>query len=468
MPPLPFDSPQVLGAIEIGAFLGIFLFGVIVVQAHIYFKNCANDSKWLVSLITLILILELGHTIATAQSVWWATIPVANLSVVTENAWASAMCTLYAAVITCLVKGYYINRIRILTAKNWLAITGWFITSLDFAASVFGAVEAFLEVRNEVDQSDQKEWAWLITTSLALGAAVDVFIAAAMVYQLRQFRGNARANSMKGTAELVNGLIIWTIETGLLTSFVSMAVLACFYMMEFNSIWFAVYLPLAKLYSNSLLASLNARPARRRRFSTHATSQLHTGTTAHTTSLRFASFDTSSPSSSLDSRLTRLGTPISRTGSNSSARRSTVASSNVSRKIIPPGISYLRRSTVASSGGGSYERGSFSSKGSGYSRKSAQYPYLQTNAPAGGGGGALESSPNGNFLRGETIVAVAVGGKKRVTAKDQYVYSKSRPVHKPSPVTPTSASSYAGTFSSYSSSASKLHSPSVRSFVDVR
>lgn len=54
MPPLPdFDSPMLLGALEIGAFISIFMFGTVVMQAHIYYQNCANDSRFLVYFVSL-------------------------------------------------------------------------------------------------------------------------------------------------------------------------------------------------------------------------------------------------------------------------------------------------------------------------------------------------------------------------------------------------------------------------------
>ncbi|KAE9391728.1 hypothetical protein BT96DRAFT_299202 [Gymnopus androsaceus JB14] len=231
-------------------------------QGHLYYQNCKSDSKWLISFVTLILLLEFGHAAATAQSVWWATITIADMTIKPGNGYAIAMCTLYSAVTTALVKVYYINRVRQLSTKTWPAVIGWLLAAIDAGLALAVSYEAFLDVPREPNNFNlEREWGWLISASLSTGAAMDFLIAAAMVYYLRRFSGM----TMKHSADLLNRLLIWTIETGLLTSVASIAALICFHTMEFNYIWFAVYLPLAKLYSNAVLASLNARPARRQR-----------------------------------------------------------------------------------------------------------------------------------------------------------------------------------------------------------
>lgn len=53
MPPIPiFDSPELLGALEIGAFVSIFLFGTVVMQGHLYYQSCKTDSKWLIAFVS--------------------------------------------------------------------------------------------------------------------------------------------------------------------------------------------------------------------------------------------------------------------------------------------------------------------------------------------------------------------------------------------------------------------------------
>ncbi|KAJ3980388.1 hypothetical protein F5890DRAFT_1588878 [Lentinula detonsa] len=333
MPPLPdFNSPKLLGALEIGAFISIFMFGIVTMQGYIYYQNCKalGDSRRFTFFVALILLLELGHTIATAHTVWWATITIADMAIKPGNGYLIVACTLYSAIITFLVKIYYIKRIRILSSKLWLAIVGWLLSGIELCASLMVSYVALRDVPHEPNNFEvQREWGWLITSSFSLAALVDVFITAALVYHLFV---PLPAFPMKSgsSAKLLKELLIWTIETGLITSLASVACVVCFHTMEYNFIWFAVYLPLAKLYSNSLLASLNARPARRQRqhqdFGSSNGSQTSLGGTQSSASVSWAS------------------------GVSKSMRRSTIGSVSIARvNPLSPAISGLRRLTVGSS-----------------------------------------------------------------------------------------------------------------------
>ncbi|KAJ3998098.1 hypothetical protein F5050DRAFT_1295252 [Lentinula boryana] len=346
MPPLPdFNSPKLLGALEIGAFVSIFMFGIVTMQGYIYYQNCKalGDSSRFIFFVTLILLLELGHTIAAAHTVWWATITIADMAIKPGNGYVIVACTLYSAVMTFLVKIYYIKRIRILSSKLWLAIVGWLLSGIDFCAALMVSYVALRDVPHEPDNFElQREWGWLIISCFSLGALVDVFITAALVYHLFTplpafpVKGYWRIASIYralclylsgSSAKLLKELLIWTIETGLITSLASVACVVCFRTMEYNYIWFAVYLPLAKLYSNCLLASLNARPARRQR--------------RHQ--------DYGSPNRSQTS-LGGTKSPVSwASGVSKSMRRSTIGSVSIARvNALSPAISGLRRLTVGS------------------------------------------------------------------------------------------------------------------------
>jgi len=64
---------------------------------------------------------------------------------------------------------------------------------------------------------------------------------------------------------VVNILIVYTINTGLVTVIDATAGLICFAVMPTNFVYVAFYLILSKLYLNAYLASLNARVSLRER-----------------------------------------------------------------------------------------------------------------------------------------------------------------------------------------------------------
>jgi len=61
------------------------------------------------------------------------------------------------------------------------------------------------------------------------------------------------------TDTVLNKLVVWTIETGVITSLAAVLMLIFCLVLPNTTIWVAISIFYSKLYSNSLMASLNAR-----------------------------------------------------------------------------------------------------------------------------------------------------------------------------------------------------------------
>ncbi|KAJ7842405.1 hypothetical protein B0H13DRAFT_2365242 [Mycena leptocephala] len=64
---------------------------------------------------------------------------------------------------------------------------------------------------------------------------------------------------LRRTLALIDKLVAWTIETGMLTSAMTVTSLICYFAKKDSFIWVAVSTVEARMFSNSLLASLNSR-----------------------------------------------------------------------------------------------------------------------------------------------------------------------------------------------------------------
>ncbi|KAI0029254.1 hypothetical protein K488DRAFT_88895 [Vararia minispora EC-137] len=92
------------------------------------------------------------------------------------------------------------------------------------------------------------------SASLGLGAATDIFTAMVLCYYLHTMRtGYRRSDS------LINRLIMFSVNTGALTSACSLSVLIVYQLLPTNFVFISLYFILCKLYSNSCLATLNSR-----------------------------------------------------------------------------------------------------------------------------------------------------------------------------------------------------------------
>ncbi|CAK5282830.1 unnamed protein product, partial [Mycena citricolor] len=88
----------------------------------------------------------------------------------------------------------------------------------------------------------------------ALSTTADIIITSTLCYMLAK----TRPTSLQ-TESVVNRLILFTINTGLLTSFCAVLSLIFLIVSPRTLIYAAFYFCIGRLYSNALLASLNAR-----------------------------------------------------------------------------------------------------------------------------------------------------------------------------------------------------------------
>jgi len=87
-----------------------------------------------------------------------------------------------------------------------------------------------------------------------LGVVADVLIASALFYFLRRSR-----TGFKKSDTMISRLIMFTVSTGFLTSICAIASLVSILVWGRTLIYVAFYFSLGRLYSNSVLATLNAR-----------------------------------------------------------------------------------------------------------------------------------------------------------------------------------------------------------------
>ncbi|KAJ6596145.1 hypothetical protein DFH09DRAFT_1305052 [Mycena vulgaris] len=257
------DAPLVLGVMEIGVFFSLVMFGVVALQGYVYFRNCHSDKACLKILVGSVLFFELCHSVAACHVIYYFTVVLAGIPELDKPAssYSLALTPVFETLITALVQGFFIYRIRLLSGRLCLSLVCWGLCLLRFIGGMAVAVEGFLNIPREPDYFQlQDTYGWLITSSLNVGVVLDLLITASLCYYIRQLY---TPYNLPRSEELIHRLIAWTIQTGLITSMTSVAVVISFQAMKHTFIWLALYTFLAKLYSNSLLVSLNARPQRR-------------------------------------------------------------------------------------------------------------------------------------------------------------------------------------------------------------
>jgi len=255
------DSPAILGVMEIGVFLSLVMFGVEALQGYVYFQNCRSDRAGLKLLVGSVLFLELCHSVASCHAIYYFTVILAGVTVKPANGYSVSLLPVFETIITALVQGFFAYRIRLLSGRIHISLVCWTLCALRFVGGMALAAEGFLDIPREPDYFVlQDHYGWLITSALNVGAVLDLLITVSLCFYIRQLY---TPYNLPRSEELIHRLVTWTIQTGLITSMTSVAVVIAFQTMKYNFVWLALYTFLAKLYSNSLLVSLNARPRSR-------------------------------------------------------------------------------------------------------------------------------------------------------------------------------------------------------------
>ncbi|KIM39251.1 hypothetical protein M413DRAFT_415842, partial [Hebeloma cylindrosporum] len=107
---------------------------------------------------------------------------------------------------------------------------------------------------------------WLLYTSLGGCVIADGIVTASLCMLLDHSR-----TGVKSADSLVNTLMLYSINTGLLTSLCATACFVTFAIWPHEFVFIGFYFALSKLYVNSLLAVLNTRETLRKRTAGRAT-----------------------------------------------------------------------------------------------------------------------------------------------------------------------------------------------------
>ncbi|KAH0588364.1 hypothetical protein H2248_004221 [Termitomyces sp. 'cryptogamus'] len=149
------------------------------------------------------------------------------------------------------MQGFSAHRIYILSSQWIIPVIAWVLCFLRFTSLLTLAVICHGTLNL---MASKEEWEWLFVITLIFSTSNDVLITVSLCYYLWTYRGGTLAR-MK---TIIDKLILWTIQTGLITSCGTTIQLILFLVLD-NYGWLAIFLIVPRLFSNSLMASLNAR-----------------------------------------------------------------------------------------------------------------------------------------------------------------------------------------------------------------
>ncbi|KIM45957.1 hypothetical protein M413DRAFT_441013 [Hebeloma cylindrosporum] len=233
------------------------LYGVSSVQAWYYFFKYHQDAWYIRTLVGAVWLFETVHQLLISHTVYYYVITHYNHPATLDRiVWSILLEVLFNGLIGMLVQGFLAMRVWRLSGHNVLLT----ITVGALVLSCFGCSAAFtvqsLKLHTWAELEQLKGLSMAVNL---LGALTDVLIAAALFVFLHRSR-----TGFKKSDTMISKLIAFTVSTGLLTSICAVASLISILASGHTLIYVAFYFTLGRLYSNSVLATLNARTIIRR------------------------------------------------------------------------------------------------------------------------------------------------------------------------------------------------------------
>ncbi|KAK0218084.1 hypothetical protein IW262DRAFT_1463526 [Armillaria fumosa] len=274
------------GPMLVGHMFNILLMGVVLVQVYIYMITYEKrDKLWLKAFVLFLLLMNLLNTVTQFIYIYNALIvhfmdPEYLAQVTAVFAISGAL----TGIISGSVQLFFAWRVKILTSNIWLvavvcatALAGtseWLFPSRRHllrvvlgAGSIGSTVEA-MKIGTFLRFQDIKAWVilWLVATCVA-----DILITVILVWHLVCALLSAAKSAFliihvqknhktgfRGSDELVDRIIRSTVQTGLITTLCALIDLLT-YLLDPTGLHLVFNFPLPKLYTNTLLSSLNSR-----------------------------------------------------------------------------------------------------------------------------------------------------------------------------------------------------------------
>ncbi|KAF8886200.1 hypothetical protein BD779DRAFT_1786648, partial [Infundibulicybe gibba] len=283
MAPTPTNHTfdDTLGAIFIGFSLSCVAFGVLTSQTFTYFKRYPSDRPAYKLLVSSIWLLELLHQVFIGHALYYYTITnFLTPSVLAGSIiWTLVLQLILGAVVGTVVKACFAMRVWRCKFRNIFSRSPFegghdsqqalHPDHSSYCSTHIWATRRFTRFElNGLQYAPRLKL--LATLSLAGGVLTDVVTAAALCYYLRKLRTGHKqylidsshlkqSNLLDSSDSLVNTLTRYAVNTGALTSAVSLCTLILYNVRPSAFYFMGSYFVLSKLYAISFLCTLNTR-----------------------------------------------------------------------------------------------------------------------------------------------------------------------------------------------------------------
>jgi hypothetical protein len=250
--PSPADVSKLATPLLFGPLINWTLYGVLCIQIYVYSYNFPNDKLALKLLAYFVFLLETAQTALTAADLhYWFIQGFGNVERLKDSHYAPIDIAIMHSIISLIVQEYFCYRIWTLNKRlSWLCVIIAIIGVIQSIGAAWGGIMSVVLGRYAV--SKPAYYLWSLPSAFA-----DILIAIAMTALLRQ---TTRVDSEGQFPNYVLLRVVrLTIETNTLTAGVAIASFVLYVAFPDEIYYTFTAGIIGKLYSNTLLVSLNNR-----------------------------------------------------------------------------------------------------------------------------------------------------------------------------------------------------------------
>ncbi|KAG1806530.1 uncharacterized protein HD556DRAFT_319491 [Suillus plorans] len=207
-----FNPSIIVGPVVLGALVDTCLFGCLVIQTYVYYANFANDHRAIRFTVAAVFATQIAHVMCVSATLWNTAVSAYDdPSKLQMLPLASAATILFTGITGALVESYFAFRLWNVSKKLLLPILSMVLCVIAQVVSLVITVQAFKTTsvaEFEVDQNTP------ITLALTSRVLCDLILTLSTAWYLK----NQRSGYLR-TTNMIDRLVLWTIETGLITRY---------------------------------------------------------------------------------------------------------------------------------------------------------------------------------------------------------------------------------------------------------
>jgi len=274
-----------LGPMFIGTVFNTILYGIMIIQVYLYFDSYKKDRTWLKCFVLFLFLADALNATFDLVYVYDAlVINFNNVEYLVAANWIFATNPALTGIIASCVQLCYAWRVKIITRNIWVVILIVVCASISMLASIGTSIAVeIVPTFTEFIRFKVVVIVWLVAAAIA-----DICITVSITHHLQKHLNSvtksgkqcsrslstqnnseisSRLQELSGTLpntgfgatdDVLNRIIRLTVQNGAITAIWSIIHLTV-YLVDNTGLHLIFGVPLSKLYTNSLMSTLNAR-----------------------------------------------------------------------------------------------------------------------------------------------------------------------------------------------------------------